>query len=421
MADFGQSRFDRLIADQYEAVKDEVLATVRAKLAAANLHPDPLDLDAAYNAAWHALYQLSANGGATVENLGGWLAMTAYRRAIDDIRRARPRLHANALAGHADALRDGCCERDVDEEISARQKYHQWLMSVRLRLTAREQQAISLCVLHEHSRREASEIMGIPIRRLDKIMTAANRKLGGALEAISRGDWCKDQRSLIKAHAFGLHDESGERHALAVQHLMQCQACAAYVRSVRGLSGVIPPSALLTGAVSAGGGILSALAAVFKGGTSGSAAAGGAGGAAAGGGGATLLGGLGAKSAVVCATAVCATGTLVVIETVPAPTPERKTASPPTRPTKSATASIPSTPQPTIRRPAKTSTSASTSGNARRSSAVLPDPRSQAAQEIAELGIEPQATQPAAATPTRPVAATPPPHTAPSEFDFEGG
>ncbi len=52
--DYGQAQFDRLIAQQYEAVKDEVLATVRAKLAAANLYSDPLDLDAAYNAAWHA-------------------------------------------------------------------------------------------------------------------------------------------------------------------------------------------------------------------------------------------------------------------------------------------------------------------------------------------------------------------------------
>ncbi|HWC25140.1 MAG TPA: sigma-70 family RNA polymerase sigma factor, partial [Solirubrobacteraceae bacterium] len=316
MADLGQSRFDRLIANQYETVKHEVLATVRAKLAAAHLRSDPLDLDAAYNAAWHALYEQSVRGGAGVENLGGWLATIAYRRAIDDVRSARPRLHADAAAAsQTNALSDGCYERDVDDEISARQKYHQWLMSVRLRLSAREQQAVSLCVLHEHSRREASELMGIDVRRLDKIMTSANKKLGGALEAISRGDWCEDQRSLIKAYAFGLHDEGGARYALAVQHIVHCQACAAYVRSVRGLAGVMPPGVLLAGAVSAAGGVLSGRAAVFKGGTSGTAAAGGA---AAGGSSATLLGGLAAKSALVCATAVCATGgALVVIERAP--------------------------------------------------------------------------------------------------------
>jgi len=79
-------------------------------------------------------------------------------------------------------------ELDIDGEIVDRQRYHQWLVSVRLRLNAREQQAVSLCVLHEHSRRDASEIMGIDIKRQDKIMVAANKKLGGMLEAINRGE-----------------------------------------------------------------------------------------------------------------------------------------------------------------------------------------------------------------------------------------
>ena len=115
-------------------------------------------------------------------------------------------------------------------------------MSVRLRLNAREQQAVSLCVLHEHSRRDASDIMGIDIKRLDKIMVAANKKLGGLLEAINRGDWCQEQRSLIKAYAFGLHEEGGERHALAVAHVMDarhapptCAPCAASPSSCRHL------------------------------------------------------------------------------------------------------------------------------------------------------------------------------------------
>ena len=34
-----------------------MLVTVRGKLAGDNLHPAALDLDAAYNAAWHALYE----------------------------------------------------------------------------------------------------------------------------------------------------------------------------------------------------------------------------------------------------------------------------------------------------------------------------------------------------------------------------
>lgn len=52
-------RFERVIAEHYEGLKPEVLATVRGKLAVDSLHPDPSDLEAAYNAAWHALYEQS--------------------------------------------------------------------------------------------------------------------------------------------------------------------------------------------------------------------------------------------------------------------------------------------------------------------------------------------------------------------------
>ena len=257
-------RFERVIAEHYESLKPEVLATVRGKLAVDSLHPDPSDLEAAYNAAWHALYERSRERDEEVGNLGGWLATITYRRAIDDVRRARLKYRAPVAVD--ESFRQVGYEHDVDSDIADRQRYHQWLMSVRLRLNAREQQAVSLCVLHEHSRRDASDIMGIDIKRLDKIMVAANKKLGGLLEAINRGEWCQDQRSLIKAYALGLHEEGGERHELAVAHVMECQACAAYVRSLRGLAVVVPAPALLASAVGAGGGIVGGLSGLFGGG-----------------------------------------------------------------------------------------------------------------------------------------------------------
>ena len=305
-------RFERVIAEHYESLKPEVLATVRGKLAVDSLHPDPSDLDAAYNAAWHALYEQSREHDEEISNLGGWLATITYRRAIDDVRRARMKYRAPVAV--EESFSQLGYEHDVDTEIADRQRYHQWLMSVRLRLNAREQQAVSLCVLHEHSRSDASDIMGIDIKRLDKIMVAANKKLGGLLEAINRGDWCQEQRSLIKAYAFGLHEEGGERHALAVAHVMECQACAAYVRSLRGLAVVLPAPALLSGAVAAGGGILGGLSGLFNGG---GAAVGGTG-TAAGGGGAALLSGIGAKTAALCVSAVCAAGgAAIVVESAP--------------------------------------------------------------------------------------------------------
>jgi DNA-directed RNA polymerase specialized sigma24 family protein len=378
-----EGRFERLIAEHYESIKPEVLATVRGKLAVDSLHPDPSDLDAAYNAAWHALYEHSRQRGEEVSNLGGWLAMITYRRAIDDIRRAH--IKYRALLAVGEEIRQLGYEYDIDAELADRQRYHQWLVSVRLQLNAREQRAVSLCVLHEHSRRDASDIMGIDVKRLDKIMVGANKKLGGLLEAINRGDWCREQRSLIKAYALGLHEEGGERQQLAVAHVMECQSCAAYVRALRGLAVAVPAPALLAGAVGTGGGILGGLSGLFNGGSSG-VTVGGAG-AAAGGGGATLLGGIGAKTAALCVSAVCAAGgAVIVVESAPnaKPPPDSASASRAT-PRKGAATTV--TPKSTTR-----TSSARTRPSSISTKRKTPDPKSKGAQEIAELGIEPQAT-----------------------------
>ncbi len=365
MSRAAHDRFERVIAERYESLKPEVLATVRGKLAGNSLHLDASELDAAYNAAWHALYEQSRRESGEVSNLGGWLATITYRRAIDEVRSARARYRAPVAVG--ESISDLGYEPDVVAEIADRQRYHQWLVSVRLRLSVREQRAVSLCVLHEHSRRVASEMMGIDIKRLDKIMIAANKKMGGLLEAINRGDWCQEQRSLIKAFALGLHEEGGERHELAIAHVMECQACAAYVRSLRGLAVILPAPALLASAAATGGGII--------------------GGAAAGGGGASVLGSIGTKTAALCVSAVCAAGgAVIVVERTPdANRPaDALSASSPTPRVVPATTAVPK------------GSSAKSSGSTRPATISKnrepPDPKSRGAQEIAELGIEPQAT-----------------------------
>ena len=127
-------RFERVIAEHYESLKPEVLATVHGKLAVDSLHPDPSDLDAAYNAAWHALYEQSRRRDEEVSNLGGWLAMITYRRAIDDVRRAHIKYRAPVAVG--EGISQLGYEHDVDAELADSQRYHQWLMSVRLRYWA---------------------------------------------------------------------------------------------------------------------------------------------------------------------------------------------------------------------------------------------------------------------------------------------
>ncbi len=99
MSRLAHDRFERVIAECYESLKPEVLSTVRGKLAVDSLHTDPSDLEAAYNAAWHALYERSREHGEEVGNLGGWLATITYRRAIDDVRRARLKYRAPVAVG----------------------------------------------------------------------------------------------------------------------------------------------------------------------------------------------------------------------------------------------------------------------------------------------------------------------------------
>jgi len=101
MSRAAHDRFERVIAEHYESLKPEVLATVRGKLAVDSLHPDPSDLDAAYNAAWHALYERSRRHEDEVSNLGGWLATITYRRAIDDVRSARMKYRAPVAFGES--------------------------------------------------------------------------------------------------------------------------------------------------------------------------------------------------------------------------------------------------------------------------------------------------------------------------------
>ncbi len=327
------------------------------------------------------------------------------------MRRARRKYLAPVAVG--EGISDLGYEHDVDAEIADRQRYHQWLMSVRLRLNARERQAVSLCVLHEHSRRDASDMMGIDIKRLDKIMVAANKKLGGLLEAINRGDWCREQRSLIKAFALGLHEEGGERHELAAAHVMECHACAAYVRSMRGLAAVVPAPALIASGAGAGGGIAGALSSLFGGGSTGAAAAGGAG-TAAGGGGAALLSGIGAKTAALCVSAVCAVGgAAIVVESAPdakRPADSASTSRPAHRSSAAASAPTPTTTRP---RHAQARQRASSSSKKR----TPPDPKSQGAQEIAEFGIEPQATSQEPTSAVRAASVPRPPDA--SEFGIE--
>jgi DNA-directed RNA polymerase specialized sigma24 family protein len=79
-------RAERLAATQYEAQRDKVVGFVRRKLGGAAEWLREPDLHASYNLAWAALMQDIAAGD-RIDSVVGWLCVTTYRRAVDELRR----------------------------------------------------------------------------------------------------------------------------------------------------------------------------------------------------------------------------------------------------------------------------------------------------------------------------------------------
>ena len=231
-------RADEALARSYEALRREVLAGVRARLARRGVVLPDADLDAFYNQAWQGLYdQLVA--GREVRNPAGFLVVVCERRAVDELRR----LHGDRRADGEEAAALGHDE-DHAARMDDRARLRQFVEGMRDRLTARECQAAALCYLHDFSRAEAAALLGVEPRRMEKIMDGVSKKVGAFVRAIEAGRWCEERGSLMRAYAYGVLAEEGGRRRLAGEHLAACPGCRAYVRGLRGLSAALPPVAL---------------------------------------------------------------------------------------------------------------------------------------------------------------------------------
>ena len=234
-------RADDALARSYEALRREVLAGVRGRLARRGMVMPDADLDAFYNQAWQGLYdQLVA--GREVRNPSGFLVVVCVRRAVDELRRLRP----DRRADDADAAALG---RDEDHaaRMDDRARLRQFVEGMRERLSARECQAAALCYLHDFSRAEAATLLGVEPKRMEKIMDGVSKKVGAFVQAIEAGRWCEERGSLMRAYAFGVLGDEGPRRRLAGDHLAGCPGCRAYVRGLRGLAAALPPVALPLG------------------------------------------------------------------------------------------------------------------------------------------------------------------------------
>jgi hypothetical protein len=125
--------------------------------------------------------------------------------------------------------------------------------------------------------------MGVSEARMRKLMEGGGAgspgvagKVGGLVRAISAGQWCEQQGSLMRGLAYGILDPEGERYQLALIHRDECSACRAYVLSLRGLAALLPPVPALMQwlrASAGGGGVAGAGVAAHAGGSSGGVAA----------------------------------------------------------------------------------------------------------------------------------------------------
>jgi len=270
---------DRLITDEYERSKGEVLRTVGSKLAAAGVKTSPADLEAPYNEAWHALY-MKLSEGEEIGNRTGFLVTVTHRRALSEYRASR----AGRRADGAELDNIGV-ELDLDSRMDAEIKVRHLVEGLRAGLSEREFEAATLCHLHGYTRPEAARAIGVKPKRMEKIMDGASNRIAAVIERVQAGEHCESMSSLIRAYAVGMLDPEGEKYEQAEDHLSHCPACRRQVWVMRGLAAAVPP---VPGIMLLAGGAASSAGVAAKGTVAAAArpeAAGGAGGAGAGSGG----------------------------------------------------------------------------------------------------------------------------------------
>lgn len=229
-------RAQKVLEGDYERLHQTTLSALSNKLRGQGVHFDRADLDGFYNQAWHALYAKLADGD-TIDNTGAFLTQVAYFRAIDEYRK----LHPDRRAEIEDAGDLAGVEVDVDAQLDDAHQLREFLAGLKSRLDEREARAAALCYVHGYSRPEAAKIIGVSASRMEKLMDRVSKVVRSLTAEIDSGQWCESQRSLMTAYAVNVLDTEGERYKLAVVHLQDCPGCRAYVRRLRGISGVVPP------------------------------------------------------------------------------------------------------------------------------------------------------------------------------------
>lgn len=235
LAPRGQRSADEVVKRDYERLRRVVFSGMRSRLRQYGLRYDDLDLQGFYNAAWYALHErLSA--GEDIRNPEGFLIRVACRRAIDDAR------HLRGLERDASAeLDEQATEYDIDEELDRRTLMRHFREGLKEKLTERQCQAATLCLIIGYTRPKAAEMLGISPKRMERIMDDAQRKISAFAPSITDGAWCKDHESVMRAYARRILDPDGERYKFAKGHLAACPGCRHFVLGLRDVAPALAP------------------------------------------------------------------------------------------------------------------------------------------------------------------------------------
>jgi DNA-directed RNA polymerase specialized sigma24 family protein len=258
LSELRKRRADEIINRDYLAMRDHVIGVVAGSLRRRSIFFAEADLDAHYNTAWQGLYN-ELLAGTTIENPQGFLVTVVIRRAIDDSRRLDTEGRAVTYEVTPEQVADVARDFDLAARLDDAVKIRHFVEGLKERLTKRELEAAALCYIHGYSRPEAAEILSVEPKRMEKIMDAVSKKVGGFVRHIEAGAWCDSRRSLMNAYAFGVLDRNGDRYRLASEHLKDCPACRRNVRVAQGLAAIVPPVWLPTGPAAGDGNVVGGL------------------------------------------------------------------------------------------------------------------------------------------------------------------
>jgi DNA-directed RNA polymerase specialized sigma24 family protein len=236
-----RQRAEQVANENLAALEDEVIGTVRGKLAARKMSLDLSDLEEAYNLAWAGVYEM-IKSGKEVDRLTALLVQITWRRAVDSYRSSRPSQHEDV------EIADRGVEHDYAADLDDREKLRHLIRRLKVRLNQRECEAVSLCLIRGYTRPEAAERLKLPEPVLQKVMDGAMKKIGGIVTSLSaRGCGDDEWARLMRAHAFGLLEESHRDYPRARDHVDECDACRRYVLGLRGIASICPPTLPMLG------------------------------------------------------------------------------------------------------------------------------------------------------------------------------